>query len=40
MLLKDGPACFLSENTGSTFYGKGFKMLQVLEDKLSSFLAF
>ena len=30
--LKDGPASFLFENTGSTFYDKGFKMLQVLED--------
>ncbi len=30
--LKDGPVWFLFENIGSTFYGKGFKMLQVLED--------
>jgi len=30
--LKDSPARFLFENTGSTFYDKGFKMLQVLED--------
>jgi hypothetical protein len=30
--LKDGPIWFLFKNTGSTFYGKGFKMLQVLED--------
>jgi hypothetical protein len=30
--LKDGPVWFLFENTGSTFYGKGFKMLQVLKD--------
>jgi hypothetical protein len=30
--LKDGPARFLFENTGSTFYDKGFEMLQVLED--------
>jgi hypothetical protein len=30
--LKDGPVCFLFENTGSTFYGKGFEMLQVLKD--------
>ena len=30
--IKDGPACFLFENTGTTFYGKGFEMLQVLED--------
>jgi hypothetical protein len=30
--LKDGPARFLFENTGSTFYNKGFEMLQVLED--------
>ena len=30
--IKDGPARFLFENTGSTFYGKGFEMLQVLED--------
>jgi hypothetical protein len=30
--LKDGPVCFLFENTGSTFYGMGFEMLQVLED--------
>jgi hypothetical protein len=30
--LKDGPARFLFKNTGSTFYGKGFEMLQVLKD--------
>jgi hypothetical protein len=30
--LKDGPVCFLFKNTGFTFYGKGFEMLQVLED--------
>ncbi len=30
--LKDGPAKFLFENTGSTYFGKGFEMLQVLED--------
>jgi hypothetical protein len=30
--IKDGPACFLFENTGSSFYGKGFEMLQVLDD--------
>ena len=30
--LKDGPARFLFENTGATFYDKGFEMLQVLED--------
>jgi len=30
--IKNGPACFLFENTGTTFYGKGFEMLQVLED--------
>jgi hypothetical protein len=30
--LKDGPVCFLFENTGSTFYWKGFEMIQVLED--------
>ncbi len=30
--LKDGPALFLFKNTGSTFYGKSFEMLQVLED--------
>jgi hypothetical protein len=31
--LKDGgDARFLFENTGSTYYDKGFKMLQVLED--------
>ena len=32
MALKDDPARFLFENTGSTFYDKGFEMLQVLED--------
>jgi hypothetical protein len=30
--LNDGPARFLVENTGSTYFDKGFKMLQVLED--------
>jgi hypothetical protein len=30
--IKDGPARFLYENMGTTFYGKGFEMLQVLED--------
>ncbi len=30
--LKDGPAWFLFENTGSTYFDKGFEMLQVLED--------
>jgi hypothetical protein len=30
--LKDGPVRFLFKNTGSIFYGKGFEMLQVLED--------
>jgi hypothetical protein len=30
--LKDGPARFLFENTGSTYFDKGFEMLQVLED--------
>jgi hypothetical protein len=31
--LKDGgDAQFLFENTGTTYYDKGFKMLQVLED--------
>ncbi len=30
--LKDGPTRFLFENTGSLYYDKGFKMLQVLED--------
>jgi hypothetical protein len=30
--LKDSLVWFLFENTGSTFYGKGFKMLQFLED--------
>jgi len=30
--IKDRPARFLFENTGSTFYGKGFEILQVLED--------
>jgi hypothetical protein len=31
--LKDGgDARFLFENTGSTYYDKGFEMLQVLED--------
>ncbi len=30
--LIDGPVRFLIENTGSTFYGKGLDMLQVLED--------
>ncbi len=30
--LEDGPVHFLVKNTGSTFYGKGFEMLQVLKD--------
>ncbi len=30
--LKDGPVCFLFKSMGSTFYGKGFEMLQVLEE--------
>ncbi len=30
--LKDGSVWFLFENMGSTFYGKGFEMLQLLED--------
>jgi hypothetical protein len=30
--LKNGPARFLFKNTGSTYYNKGFEMLQVLED--------
>ncbi len=30
--LKDGTVCYLFENTGSTYFGKGFEMLQVLED--------
>jgi hypothetical protein len=30
--LKDGTVCYLFENTGSTYFGKGFDMLQVLED--------
>ena len=30
--LKDSPARFLFENTGTTYFGKGFEMLQVLED--------
>jgi hypothetical protein len=32
MALKDGPTRFLFENTGSTYFDKGFEMLQVLED--------
>jgi hypothetical protein len=32
MALKDGLARFLFENTGSAYFDKGFKMLQVLED--------
>jgi hypothetical protein len=32
MALKDGPARFLFTNTGSTYYDRGFKMLQVLKD--------
>jgi hypothetical protein len=32
MALKDGLARFLFNNTGSTYYNKGFEMLQVLED--------
>jgi hypothetical protein len=31
-VLKNGPARFLFENTGSTYFDRGFKMLQVLED--------
>ncbi len=31
-IVTDGPAHFLFKNMGSTFYGKGFEMLQVLED--------
>jgi hypothetical protein len=34
--LKDGPVCFLVKNMGSTFYGKGFEMLQVLVDHCRS----
>jgi hypothetical protein len=30
--LKDGPTRFLFENNGSTYFDKGFQMLQVLED--------
>jgi hypothetical protein len=30
--LKDGPARFLFENTGSMYFDKSFEMLQVLED--------
>jgi hypothetical protein len=30
--LKDGPVRFIFKNTGSTFYGKVFEMLQVLKD--------
>ena len=30
--IKDGPTRFLFKNTGTTFYGKGFEMLQILED--------
>lgn len=30
--IKVGPARFLFENTGTTFFGKGFEMIQVLED--------
>lgn len=30
--IKDDPTCFLFENTGSTFYGKGFEMIQILKD--------
>ncbi len=32
MSLKDGTVCYLFENTGSAYFGKGFKMLQVPED--------
>jgi hypothetical protein len=30
--LKDGPTLFLFKNTGSTYYDRGFEMLQVLKD--------
>jgi hypothetical protein len=30
--LKDGLVCYLFENTDSKYFGKGFKMIQVLED--------
>jgi hypothetical protein len=30
--LKDGPTRFIFENTGSTYFDKGFEMLQVLQD--------
>jgi hypothetical protein len=30
--LKDGTVCYLFENTGSTYFGMGFEMLQVIED--------
>ncbi len=30
--LKDGSVCSLFENTNSRYFGKGFKMIQVLED--------
>jgi hypothetical protein len=30
--LKDGPTRFLFVNTGSTYYDRGFEMLQILED--------
>ncbi len=32
MALKDAPARFLFGNTGSTYFDKGFKMLQVLKE--------
>jgi hypothetical protein len=35
--LKDGPTHFLFKNTGSTYYDKGFEMLQVLEDHYHPF---
>ncbi len=30
--LKDGSVCYLFENTDSKYFGKGFKMIQILED--------
>ncbi len=30
--LKNGTVCYLFEITGSTYFGKGFEMLQVLKD--------
>jgi hypothetical protein len=35
-VLKDGPARFLFENTGSTYFDKSFEMLQILEDNFCS----